>query len=130
MARGGFRVALTVITAGLAAGYLLLSGIRDSSLYYLTVGELTSRCGELEGRRVRVVGRVGDIDKGRELSALRFYLSDDDSSLYVIYRGPRPGSFGKGIEVMAEGKLGHDRVFRADRLLTRCPSKYRPRDNG
>ena len=124
MARRRFRVVLTLSIVTIAVAYLLLSGIRDSSLYYLTVDELTSGYKDSGQRSVRVVGKVSDIDESGELSALKFYLSYNDSSLYVIYKGPRPRSFGREMDVVVEGTLGRDGVFKAERLLTKCPSRY------
>jgi cytochrome c-type biogenesis protein CcmE len=37
-----------------------------------------------------------------------------------------PDTFEQSTEVIAEGKLGSDGVFRASLVLAKCPSKYDP----
>ncbi len=42
----------------------------------------------------------------------------------VTYKGITPDMFQENIEVVVEGTVGLDGKFKADRLLTSCPSKY------
>src|SRR6266849_10080537 len=49
------------IGAGLiigAIGYLIVTAVRDTAEYYLTVNEVKSRQAELSGQMLRVAGRV------------------------------------------------------------------------
>ena len=60
---------------------------------------------------------------------LDFELAGETSSLPVRYLGTVPKNFASGREVVAEGKLGENKIFLADNILTRCESKYKVKLN-
>ena len=120
-----FAIASGVLA--LAVGYLVLTGIQSTSVYYLTVGELLSASPSVAGRAVRVSGNVlpGSVEKLNGGLALRFVVQDDSGSFPVYYRGgPVPDIFGEQVQVVVEGKLQSDGTFTADTLLAKCPSKF------
>jgi cytochrome c-type biogenesis protein CcmE len=47
----------------------------------------------------------------------------------VVYRGVVPDTFQESGEVVVEGGLGSEGVFRARTLLAKCPSKYEPEES-
>ena len=49
----------------------------------------------------------------------------DGAKVYnVVYRGITPDTFTDGVDVVVEGRLGHDGTFRATTLLAKCASRY------
>ena len=40
------------------------------------------------------------------------------------YKGVKPDMFQTGVDVIVEGRIGHDGVLAASVLMTSCPSKY------
>jgi cytochrome c-type biogenesis protein CcmE len=42
----------------------------------------------------------------------------------VRYKGVKPDMFQTGVDVIVEGRIGHDGVLAASVLMTSCPSKY------
>ncbi|NOT34139.1 MAG: cytochrome c maturation protein CcmE [Candidatus Eisenbacteria bacterium] len=55
---------------------------------------------------------------------LSFRLSDDKGEvLPVEYRGTVPGNFDQATSIVAIGRYD-GKVFKADQLLVKCPSKY------
>lgn len=122
------NVKLTVASAVLvmAVGYLVLTGLQTTSVYYLTVGELTSQAPAI-GRPVRVAGNVapGSVEKLNGGLGLRFVVADGSGSFPVVYNaGPVPDIFGEQVQVVVEGKLQPDGTFNADTLLAKCPSRF------
>jgi len=110
----------------LAVGYLVLTGMQNNAVYYLTVSELTAQP-NLAGRQVRVAGNVapGSVEKTNGGLALRFIVQDASGSFPVVYKGgPVPDIFGEQVEVVVEGKIQPDGVFAAETLLAKCPSKF------
>jgi cytochrome c-type biogenesis protein CcmE len=73
----------------------------------------------------KVVGRVQNRDQARE-KGLRFALRDVEGTakVPVVYRGSVPDPFRLGRDVIVEGRMRNG-TFVADRLITKCPSKYR-----
>lgn len=80
-------------------------------------------------KTVQVSGLLG-ADKGvydSQTHSLRFTLSDrHGDSLLVVYRGIKPANFDNASSVVAIGKY-ESGVFKAERLLLKCPSKYKDR---
>ena len=125
MKRMKFAIAGSVLA--LAVGYLVLTGLQSTAVYYLTVGELQERGPGAVGRSVRVAGDVapGSVEKLNGGLALRFRVMDSTGSFPVVYRGgPVPDIFGEQVQVVVEGKLQPDGTFAADTLLAKCPSKF------
>jgi cytochrome c-type biogenesis protein CcmE len=116
-------IAAVVLT--LAVGYLAFAGIQAGRTYYLGVDPFLADAA-YHGQRVRLHGTVSgeglQVDTG--LAGARFLLRGQAATLPVTYQGVIPDLFRPGCDVVVEGTLGQDRVFRADKLLTKCASKY------
>lgn len=111
----------------LAIGYLIYTGIRQTSVYYLTVSEVYAKGVSYQGEGMRVEGTVvaGSIQKDFGGLKAEFEITDGtDKRLPVHYKGIIPDMFRDGIDVVVEGTLDTQRVFQAHTLLTSCPSKY------
>lgn len=128
MVRTRYLVGGALILA--AIGFLLYSGLREGSIYYYTITELKEDSASLSGKEIKVTGQVADGSVDWELDplTLRFTLVDQGESLPVVYHGVVPDTFQAGREVVVCGKYDQDGVFLADDILTKCPSKYVPRE--
>ncbi len=122
---GGVTVAATV-------GYLMVTGMADSRLYYHTPSELVAKAAsdpDYHQVGVKVGGRVapGTIDFDNRTLDLRFDVLDieDGTTVFpVIYQGPLPETFEEGVDVVVEGRFSPDGVFQATTVLTKCGSRY------
>ena len=110
----------------IAAGYLLYLSFSGSVSYYVTVSEFYDRDTELYDTDIRVAGKVADslIEWNPEDLELKFAITEGGDTMSVIYKGAKPGGFDAGISILAEGKYHSDGIFRATRLIMKCPSKY------
>ena len=112
-----------------AFGYLFLSGMEASQVYYLTVSEYQDRAAGLgAGEPFRISGRVqpGSVDLADNGLDLHFTVYDparDESRLSVAYHGVVPDTFMENSEVVVEGSMT-GATFQAHTLLAKCPSKY------
>jgi len=120
-----------IIGAGIiiaAVAYLVYTGIRETSVYYLTIDELLSRREAVAGEGLRVAGRVGSnsVDWNAATLDLKFRLAnfEDKDGVPVAYNGVLPDMFAEGRDVIVEGTYARDGSFHARTLLTACPSKY------
>lgn len=141
------------IGAGLmvaAIAYLIVTAVRNTAEYYLTVGEVQARHAELGGQMLRVAGRVvpGTISWNPATLTLAFGIAQPPAQdapagvrpvaitagaavFHVICQGqPKPDMFAPGRDVIVEGKLGRDGTIEARQVLTSCPSKYKPKPPG
>jgi cytochrome c-type biogenesis protein CcmE len=121
----GKFAALILVIAGTLV-WLAAGGISESKTYYKTVSELQQMGDTAMDRRLRVAGDVepGSIVRlGKEVA---FTLHQEDQKLKVIYDGtdPLPDTFKDSAQALADGRMGADGVFRANKIQAKCASKY------
>jgi cytochrome c-type biogenesis protein CcmE len=124
-----FGAIMTVIVGSLV--WLAVGGIADTKTYYKTIPELQHMGKEAMDRKLRVGGDVqpGSILKnGAETS---FVLHQGATTLNVVYAGsdPLPDTFRDNAQALADGRLGSDGIFRANKIQAKCASKYEAKPN-
>jgi cytochrome c-type biogenesis protein CcmE len=125
------KLNLKFVVAGgviaLAVAYLVVMGIQNSAVYFLTVSELQARGAGGHNQVVRVSGNLvpGTLRADPSGVGLRFQIADPASRpLPVVYRGGQvPDIMGDNIEIVAEGKLDAQGTFVASSVLAKCPSR-------
>jgi len=121
----------TVLTLAFfgALGYLFLSGMKSSMVYYLTLEELSvAPPGRGEGVRLAGWVKEGSITGSAMDGGVSFTMTDGDRDLAIRYSGPVPDTFDDGAEVVVEGIFRGHPVFQATTILAKCPSKYEASD--
>jgi cytochrome c-type biogenesis protein CcmE len=116
---------LSAIIVG-ALAWLAIGGAAESKSYYKTVAELAAMGDQAHDKRIRVGGDVvpGSIIRaGRDV---HFSIAQEGKALKVVYSGvdPLPDTFKDGSQALADGKLGSDGVFHANKIQAKCASKY------
>jgi cytochrome c-type biogenesis protein CcmE len=103
-------------------GYLVFSATSSSAEYYQTIAEMRAHPSSSD---VRVLGTVQD-DVVRSDGGLhvRFTAAESGQSMPVDYTGAVPDIFRPGIQVVVDGHMGSDGVFRAKTLEAKCPSRF------
>jgi cytochrome c-type biogenesis protein CcmE len=143
-----FVAGVSLVVAAIA--YLIITAVRNTAEYYLTVNEAKTRQGELSGQMLRVAGRVvpGTVQWDPSSLTLKFAITQpppDDgqpavktiaatvlapAKFNVVSSGqPKPDMFAPGRDVIVEGLLTPDGTIQAHQVLTSCPSKYSPKQN-
>ena len=130
MKHGRFMVGLVGVAA--VVSYLIWTGVSETMVYYLTPSELLARVQADPSFRnvgVKVSGKVvkGSYERveGQLLHKFRVEdLQDTSITFPVEYRDVLPETFTDDADVVLEGRLGADGVFRATTLLTKCGSRY------
>jgi len=117
-----------VIAAAIA--YAVYLGASSSWQYYLQVDEFLGQVDQFRDKRLRLSGRVaaGSLKTSPEQRAANFVLEGTEHKLPVCYRGSIPDNLAEGRDVVVEGKLAGDGHFQCEILITRCASKYLPKD--
>lgn len=125
-----FAAAALVMVA--VVGYLMVTGMRDSMLYYHTPDELATKLAadhSLYGTGLKMGGRVvpGTVQYDPRTLDLRFQIADiatGQHTFAVHYSGPLPDTFEEGRDVVVEGQLTQAGTFEAATVLTKCGSRY------
>lgn len=112
-----------------AVASLIYLGVKETSVYYLTVSESQKMTG---GKDFRMEGTVvpGSIKIAPDSLGAEFSITDQAMSVPVSYRGAMPDMFKDDIKVVVQGKRDQNGVFHAHTLLTSCPSKYEASKQG
>jgi cytochrome c-type biogenesis protein CcmE len=133
MKKSNRKVLIAVLVMVASVSFLIYRGLTETSVYYMTVGELkTSALGQKVGptQAVRVGGLVvdGRTSYNQRDLVLRFSLKDEDNPqemIDAIYNGAKPDAFEPEIEALLEGTYDRTKnLFQAETLLVKCPSKY------
>ena len=114
----------------LVSGIFLFFSIYNNpgTSYYFTVPELKTRMDEIQGKNFRVTGVLlpQSLSKGSDPLMNSFRIGDKNSKdeLEIEYRGILPDAFKEGQELVVVGKMKNERVFNANTIISKCPSKY------
>ena len=128
MTRKRYIIGGIIVIAAIAA--LVYFGFQYGTIYYYTVAELKENVTELIGEEIRVAGKVEEnsIDWDGGNFTLTFTLIDEEENLPIVYYDVIPDNFQEGRDVVVDGIYYENGIFIADEILTKCPSKYVPRE--
>jgi cytochrome c-type biogenesis protein CcmE len=119
-----FGAIMAVIIGALV--WLAVGGVADTKTYYKTIPELQHMGKQAHDKKLRVAGDVkpGSIVKNGVETA--FVLHQGALLLSVVYTGsdPLPDTFRDNAQALADGSLGGDGVFHANKIQAKCASKY------
>ena len=118
-------VGIVVIGGGIA--YFMYHTMQSSWSYYYSVDEFSAHVATVKDASVRIAGRVkqGSVARDLQKMQLTFTLAGSKNEVPVSYEGAIPDNFAEDIEVVVEGRLDIAGAFQADRLMTKCESKYK-----
>jgi cytochrome c-type biogenesis protein CcmE len=122
---------LTLVLVGLVllslAAWFVLKAFQQNMVFFFSPTQVIS--GEApQGRSFRVGGlvEVGSITREPDGVTASFVVTDLAQRVTVRYKGLLPDLFKEGKGVVAQGKLGADRVFVADEVLAKHDENYMP----
>lgn len=126
-----FGVLMALIVGSLI--WLAAGGISDTKTYYKTIPELAKMGDSAHNQRLRVGGYVKPGSIVKNGSRVSFTLHQeaepqvrDAQVLTVVYTGsdPLPDTFKDNAQALADGRLGPDGTFEANKIQAKCASKY------
>ncbi|MBV9406111.1 MAG: cytochrome c maturation protein CcmE [Acidobacteriaceae bacterium] len=125
-----FGILMIVIVGSLV--WLAVGGISDTKTYYKTIPELQTMGASAHGHRLRVGGDVQPGSIVKNGAQVAFVLHQGAQMLKVVYSGsdPLPDTFKDNAQALADGRLGPDGVFEANKIQAKCASKYEAKPQG
>ena len=136
MKSNSVRLAVLSLAVIAAVGYLILTGVKQTGMQYMSVTELArlDQAPKAEGFRLDGVVAPGSVVYDQREPKLQFKMTDvkdGKEKIAVVYEGLMPDAFADGREVVVEGDYRHhDRALYASKLVTKCPSKYEAKGLG
>ena len=133
MKKYGKFAALVVLIVGTLI-WIATASMSDTQTYYKTIAELGQMGTKAMDQKVRVGGDVAAGSIQHAGDRVDFTLVQKDPAkperpalfLKVAYTGhdPLPDTFRDGAQALADGKMGSDGVFHANKIQAKCASKY------
>jgi cytochrome c-type biogenesis protein CcmE len=128
--RGAWKIVVSVVVVSVALGGLLWASTREGAEYYKYVDEVLADTARYQGKRLRVHGDVveGSLESDQASLRYRFKIASraprTPGVISAEFHGIPPDTFKAGAEVIAAGVLASDGHLQADKIETKCPSKY------
>ncbi|TDA68569.1 MAG: cytochrome c maturation protein CcmE [Clostridia bacterium] len=129
------KVTIGVLVVAAAVAYLMITGFSTAS-QQVSIKDMLARGQELGGQYLLTEGTLlqDTVQWDSQKIELRFSLADfeePDKLLPVVYEGIKPDNFSQGTQAVVEGYYDPQAgVFKAEKLTTKCPSKYEAATGG
>jgi len=119
--------AFGILAVVASIGMLVMGGLTDNVVYFLTPSELAARGTEAVDQPLRLGGQVkpGSVSWDAEELDLIFAVQDSVGEVNVRYIGAQPSMFREGIGVVIEGSMKEDGVFEATNLMVKHSNEYK-----
>lgn len=119
---------LLLITAALII--IVFSSTPSAGSKEVSISDLVKE-GDYQGEYVTIQGVLKEetVKWNAEKIELRFEIADENHvSLPIYYEGIKPDNFSEGMTVLVEGFMDEKGMFDAEKIQTKCPSKYEGED--
>jgi len=120
------RLIVAVLLVIGAMTFLLVNGMQQGVGRILTIEEALAQ--ELH-KDIAFIQMEGEVDyttvKYEPLKPrLIFDITDGVNKITVLFNDVKPDNFDSGYPIIVEGSFQQNGIFKADKLLIKCPSKY------
>ena len=119
-------VAMGLAVIGIATA-LVLRAFNSNLVFFFTPSEVAQKKAP-QDRAFRLGGLVtaGSLKRNADGLTVNFEVTDTAQAIPVSFTGILPDLFKEGKGVVAQGKMGHDGVFRASEVLAKHDENYMP----
>jgi cytochrome c-type biogenesis protein CcmE len=115
-----------------AVSYLVIGGMKEAVVYFVTPSELKTKESSSTNKFLRMGGMVvkGSLQKDLKNLTYHFDLTDGTTTFPVFFKGIPPDLFTEGKGAVVEGRIGKDGVFQATTIMAKHAEKYSPHKDG
>ncbi|MFE8703341.1 cytochrome c maturation protein CcmE [Cytobacillus sp. FJAT-54145] len=120
---------LSLVAAAIAI--MFFSTMPSAGSKELTIDEVLSNKESYEEKYIMTQGLldVSSIDWNPDDIVLKFEIYEEGTeNLPIRYEGVKPDNFTQDVIVIVEGFITKEGVFEAEKVQTKCPSKYEGED--
>ena len=125
------KIITGLIMGAAALAIMLFASMPSANSKEISIADLIKDSEKYEGEYLMTQGllRADTIQWDDDNIQLDFEIVDEnDLALPVYHKGIKPDNFSEGIIVIVEGFLNEQGVFEAEKVRTKCPSKYESED--
>ena len=124
--RGGKLVYLAVAVVLIGAGFVVVRGLSDATVYFYNADDAVDQRDDLGDRRFRLQGAVVEGSVASTGEQVEFAVVHDGVEVDVEHFGDPPELFQEGIPVVLEGRWSEadPDTFASDRILVKHSSEY------
>ncbi len=117
--------------AAAAVIIMMFSTMPSAGSKEITIADLVKDGSRYEGDYIMTQGLLDkdSVKWDADQLELRFEIYEEDGgSLQVFHEGIKPDNFSEDVIVLVEGFIKENGVFEAEKVQTKCPSKYEGED--
>ncbi|GIN61314.1 cytochrome c-type biogenesis protein CcmE [Robertmurraya siralis] len=125
------KIITGLMLAAVAIAIMMFSSMPSAGSKEISISELEQNKAEYVGEYLMTQGLLNkeSIKWDADKIELQFEIYDENNvSLPVFHKGIKPDNFSDDIIVIVEGMLDKNGVFEAEKVQTKCPSKYEGED--
>ncbi len=125
------RIIVSLILAGIALSIMLFASLPNVGGQEVKISDLVDNPEKFKDEYVVTQGLLAadKIQWDPDEIELRFEIYDENNVyLPVFYKGVKPDNFSKDVIVIVDGYMNESGVLEAERIQTKCPSKYEGED--
>lgn len=120
-----------LVLAVVAITIMMFTTMPSAGSKEITITELVENMDEYKGDFITTQGLLKEdsIQWDADKIELEFEIYDEnDETLQIFHKGIKPDNFTNEIIVIVAGFVNEDGIFEAEKVQTKCPSKYEGED--
>jgi cytochrome c-type biogenesis protein CcmE len=125
------KILSALVLMGIAIFIMAFASMPAAGSKEITITNIVEESGKFDGDYVMTQGLLikDSIQWNADELELRFEIYDEkETVLPVFHKGVQPDNFTDDVIVIVEGFIQSDGVFEAEKVMTKCPSKYEGED--
>lgn len=125
------KIVTSLVLIAVAIMIMMFSSMPSASSKEITITELVNNGEKFKDDYIMTQGLLNkdSIQWDADKIELQFEIYDEnDVSLSVFHQGIKPDNFSDDVIVLVEGFINEKGVFEAEKVQTKCPTKYEGED--
>ena len=106
--------------------FFIFKSLEDNVVYFFSPTEIFEKTNIQLDKNIRVGGLVKEDSIKKDISNIKFIITDLKNEIIVSYNGPLPNLFSEGKGVIAEGILKDKKYLIASQILAKHDENYMP----
>jgi len=124
--KGRIILFIVFLVISISVIFFIFKSLEENIVYFFSPTEIYNKANISFNEKIRVGGLVKEGSVLKEVTFLKFIITDLNNEIIVSYNGSVPNLFSEGKGVIAEGMLKDKKFFVADKILAKHDENYMP----